>query len=323
MVHMGDATLKVWCPDEGPTPLIVRWFMTEWCNYACTYCPQTHDRRAPKGRFTAHAFDNHPLERWIEAFDRHFSAHKVSLVITGGEPMIDARNMPPLLRHLAAQDYVACIRIDTNASWSPDRYADIDLSKIVLMCTFHPGQVEEESFLENVRRLRQAGFAVGMVNYVMNDAAIPEFERRRKVFQDQGLLLHPNPLWNGAGHYGPEAVALMEESLPPLDFAHRAGRRMPLGRQCLFPSISYELKYTGEVRAGCGFTAGDFFATKLPARPKGWRRCPYTSCVCLDKYSFLRESDRNVTLNPLADYAESLWAIAKAAGGTAGTPADG
>jgi hypothetical protein len=131
----------------------------------------------------------------------------------------------------------------------------------------------------------------------------------------EGLLLHPNPLWNGAGNYGPDALALMKSSLPPLDFAHRAGKRMPLGRQCLFPSISYELKYTGEVRAGCGFTSGDFFAATLPARPRGWRRCPYTTCVCLDKYSFLRESDRNVTLNPLADYARELWAIAHAADG--------
>jgi len=308
---MGDATIQVWCPKSGSAPLLVRWFVTEWCNFACTYCPQTHVRRAPKGKYTAHAFDNNPLERWIEAFDRHFSDHRVSLVITGGEPMIDARNMTRLLRHLVSQDYIACIRIDTNASWNPDRYADMDLSKIMLMCTFHPGQADEDSFLSSVRRIRDVGFSVGMVNYVMNDAAIADFGRRRKVFLEQGLLLHPNPLWNGAGNYTPESLALMQASLPPLDFAHRAGRRMPLGRQCLFPSISYELKYTGEIRAGCGFTAGDFFNNTLPARPRGWRRCLHTGCHCLDKYSFLRKSDRNVTLNPLADYAKELWTVAR------------
>ena len=29
---------------------------------------------------TAHAFDNFPLQQWLEAFDRHFAGYRLSVV---------------------------------------------------------------------------------------------------------------------------------------------------------------------------------------------------------------------------------------------------
>lgn len=66
--------LNVWKPRDAPNATLVRWHITEWCNYHCLYCPQTHGRYAPKGNgATAHAFDNFPLEQWLQAFRRHFT----------------------------------------------------------------------------------------------------------------------------------------------------------------------------------------------------------------------------------------------------------
>jgi organic radical activating enzyme len=310
-----------WIPKEGRLPLIVRWMVTEWCNYSCSYCPQTHDRFAAKGAFTAHAFDNFPLDHWIDAFERHFAArHVLSMVITGGEPLLDVRHMPPLLAHLTRQDYVSCIRIDTNASWAPEKYAHVDKSKLILMCTFHPGQVSEQAFCDKLDRIREAGFRIGMVNYVMERTNIELFQQRHRSFWERGLILHPNPLWESGASYSADDLELMQRHLPKIDFQHRSKLVSPQGEPCLFPSISYELRYTGEIRAGCATAPSDFFSQPLPARPRTWSPCPHASCVCLDKYSFRMGSERNVTLNPLADYADALQAKAFTNASTAGPP---
>jgi hypothetical protein len=243
--------------------------------------------------------------------DRHFHKDRLSLVITGGEPLLDVRNVHPLLTHLCQQDYVDCIRIDTNASWAPEKYAAIDKRKIILMCTFHPSQIAEEAFLDKADQIRAAGFRIGMVNYVMERANVPSFRQRRKAFLERGLLLHPNPLWGAGNRYSPEDIALFKATLPEMDFLYRTGTASPLGNPCLFPSIAYEMGYTGIIKAGCMSEGGDFFGTTLPTRPPRWAACPHAGCACLDKYSFQRGSERNASLNPLSDYARELLAKAQ------------
>lgn len=94
--------LSIWRP-EGEKPIfILRWKLTEWCNYKCPDCPRGHDRFARKGKYTAHAFDNYPLDKWVNAFSHRFQERRLSLVITGGEPMLDRRNMVPLLKQLTS-----------------------------------------------------------------------------------------------------------------------------------------------------------------------------------------------------------------------------
>ena len=91
--------LRVWKPDDSPAGVMLRWFMSEWCNYACPYCSQTHGRNAAKGHgMTAHAFDNFPLEQWQDAFERHFANVNLAVLITGGEPFVDRKAMPRFLK---------------------------------------------------------------------------------------------------------------------------------------------------------------------------------------------------------------------------------
>ena len=123
---MSTIVEETWQSTFGPTPILLRWSMTQWCNYSCIYCTQKHDRYAEWGKYTAHAFDNYPVEDWGNAFDRHFSNHKLSMVITGGEPLIDYRNMYSFLERLLDNEYLACVRIDTNASWQPEKYKSLD-----------------------------------------------------------------------------------------------------------------------------------------------------------------------------------------------------
>ncbi|MDR3408171.1 MAG: radical SAM protein [Methylovirgula sp.] len=302
--------LSAWGPDarhQRPAVLL-RWLVTEWCNYRCPYCPQTHDRRAEKGDgLTAHAFDNFPLETWLEAFDRHFKDYRLSLVITGGEPMVDRKNMPLLLDHFSAKESVECIRIDTNAWWKPEQFALKDISKIILMCTFHPSQTSEDEFMARIRRILDAGFRIGMINYVMHGADKDLFEDRRRRFRDIGVALHPNPLWGSNGTYPEADLAIMKSSLPEVDYLYRTGTQNPYGKGCLFPALSYEMDYKGHIHAGCMSEGGLFFDSELPKRPLEAVLCPMHSCVCLDKYSFLSGIERNISTNPLMEYKKALW----------------
>ena len=304
-------TLSFWRPSKGRRLVLLRWLMTEWCNYRCPYCPQTHARYEPKGEnLTAHAFDNFPLSRWQDAITRHFGDDRLTLVITGGEPMLDRKNVVPLLNWLSDNPLVECIRIDTNLSWKAHLYADLAKDKIILMCTFHPSEVEEEKFIARLLEARAAGYRVGIVNYVMNETNRHLFRARHQRFFNLGFVLHPNPLWDRESE---EDLAVLKEYLPPLDYAYRTRLKKPKGKPCHFPVLAYELDYTGNVHPGCyPSMATSFFADKLPSLAGPSAPCPAKKCVCLDKYSFLKGVERNTTADPLSVYALMLHRIAEA-----------
>ncbi len=303
-----EPTLSAWRPSEGRPRVLLRWMATEWCNYGCPYCTQTHSRTAGKGRFTAHAFDNFPREQWQQAFLDHFQEVRLSLVITGGEPMIDRKAMVPFLETLTAMPTVECIRIDTNASWDPKYYDRLDRSKIILMCTFHPSQVSESDYLSRIDRFLDHGFSIGMINYVMDRSNFERYADLSREMQDRGgPPLHPNPLWDSSGYYSSEDLELMKRELPEADFLYRSQVQSPKGEKCLFPTIGYEMDQTGHIQAGCyPFVTGSFFDEQLPPAFAGPVPCPYRACTCLDKYSFLGSVNRNITANPLQVYSDLL-----------------
>src|SRR5262249_38264530 len=144
--------------------------------------------------------------------------------------MVDVKNMTILLNTLSENPLTECIRIDTNAWWRPEQFADLDKSKIILMCTFHPSHVTDDEFIDRMLKYLSAGFKIGMVNYVMNEPNVAKFQERQKRFSDFGLVLHPNPLWGSNGLYGDDVLDLLRLYLPPLDFQYRTGMEQPLGR---------------------------------------------------------------------------------------------
>lgn len=304
-----QAVLDVWQPKNKPETVLLRWFMTEWCNFNCRYCPQNHDRKADIGDgFTAHCFDNFSLQEWLDAFDRHFSDKQLSLVMTGGEPMLDFQNMHAFLKHMTARPQVVSIRIDTNASWKPEKYTDMDVSKITLMCTFHPGQVSDDAFYDKIKTLLDLKFNIGMINYVMDADNVPLFTERFERFAKLGVYLHPNPLWGKHGEYAPADLALMQKMLPEADYIYRNEIAKTIGKPCYFPSLSYEMNAKGIIKVGClSNKSVSFFANELLPRPASRVPCPHQTCVCLDKYSFLEGVDRNTSLDPLRSYSDELW----------------
>lgn len=299
--------LSEWKPQEGKPTYIIRWLMTEWCNYACSYCSQNHNRHALINGYTAHAFDNHPLEKWIDGFKRHFSTRQLSLVITGGEPMLDQKNMIPLLTKLTSMPTVECIRIDTNSFWNPNSYKHIDTSRIILMCTYHPEQTTEERFINKIKKFIEFGFQIGMVNFVMNHNNFNSYLDVQKKVAALGVPLHPNPLSNSQGFYSKEDLDVLAHYLPNADYRYRTQIDSPLGKKCLFPALAYQMNQNGNIYVGCHKEErGSFFYDNLPDAFAGPVPCPSKTCLCLDMYSFLEDVNRNTTTNPLKIYSDML-----------------
>ena len=230
--------------------------------------------------------------------------------------MVDRKNMIAFLKQMSAQSFVECIRIDTNLWWDPELFAEWDCSKIILMCTFHPTQVDEEKFIQRIKKLIDMGVSIGMVNYVMDEASPQKFKERYMRFAELGVVLHPNPLWGKGGVYNENDLNLMRSALPDLDFKLRSGIEKTKGKFCHFPVISYEMNYKGIVTPGCfGRYWGKFFDEKLPKLPVPDNSvavaCPQNTCSCLDKYSFLVGFERNLSTNPLKEYSKALWERSK------------
>ncbi len=291
---------------EGVT--MVRWLMSEWCNYACPYCPQNHNRYQKVGKeMTNHAFDNFPVEEWNTAFTRHFGRRPFTITITGGEPMLDRVSMPKLLQHLIGMDSCEVVRIDTNASWGVRHFEHLPKDRIELMCTFHPSRAKRDSFIARLKTDQEAGFQIAMVNYVMSQDNFDGFLPLCEALAELGVPVNPNPLWGGPHTYSPAQMAALKSWLPEEDFGFRTAAVSPKGRKCLFPALAYEMNQTGRIKVGCHLaTKTSFFDDALPKLFAGPVPCPNKSCVCVDKYSFLKDVNRNKSHSPIEIYADLL-----------------
>jgi organic radical activating enzyme len=301
----------IWKPADGLTPIIARWHMTEWCNYSCPYCYQEHDRKRiirqeNDGVFTAYAFDNFPVGVWVDAFRRLAEKYLVTLTITGGEPFLDAKNMVVFLGAMVKEKNLVNIRVDTNASWDPERYRGIDKDKIYLMCTFHPSRSSVRDFIGRIEKLVTAGFQVAMVNFVMAPGQMKDFTELRKSFEKIRVPLSANPLI-GEPKLSEEESAYLKSVSNEFDLAYKGQLISPKGKQCFYPMVSYEIDMTGRMITGCHpDQSGDFIAGRYPRLCQAPVVCNAEYCTCLDKYSFLEGCKRNISLNPLIEFAKEI-----------------
>jgi organic radical activating enzyme len=178
--------------------------------YPLGYANQNHARRQPIDGHWAHCFDNWPVDQWLRAFQRHFQTRRLSLVITGGEPLVDHAPMAELVNGLTAMPTVECVRIDTNASLAMEKFQAFDPRKITLMCTFHPSQTTEQRFFRKIDALLSRGFKIGMVNYVLTSETLPE----ACFFPAVAYQMNPRGRLH-VGCHRTRAGSFLDDELPP------------------------------------------------------------------------------------------------------------
>ncbi len=280
--------------------------ITSWCNYRCTYCVTTvHGHREE----SQHAFDHHPVERWISAFER--VPHDFALLIRGGEPFLDHESFAPFLGAIGGFPKLRYMRVDTNGSWDPARYESVpkEIRRATqLNMSFHPTQISLERFDKRLARILDAGWNVGMINYVMEAEQAGDYEKVRDHFRrEHGIYANPNP--DAFDDDRERARRKFSPLLPVADLSHKTGAQTK-GKSCFFPSISYMIAPNGTAQRSCGVrtpreTRGlDFIRDSARVKPlESAVTCPQQLCLCLDRYAFQEELDgRGEELNLLAEY---------------------
>jgi organic radical activating enzyme len=295
----------VWSPNGDKSRIFLKWFNTEWCNYNCTYCFQNHSRNRRNGSRSAHSFDNYSPVRWVDAIDRAFKMKEMAISITGGEPMLDMENMSRFLKMMLNKTHVDNIRITSNMSWNPSSLKDLpNKEKLIFYLTFHPSQVRFDDFINKAKLLKELGFSIGLVNYVMTTQQSLYFEELKNKFKEANLPLHPVPLWYSKADN--QLKEILIQLLESADVNALMGN-VTKGKICYFPSIGYEMDQNGNINVGCfPWVYGNIFKNEIPNLPEGPVKCPRYQCRCFDKYSFIKGFNRNIDLNLLKIYGNLL-----------------
>lgn len=288
--------------------MYVRWMCTQWCNYRCSYCPQNHTRKQVYKGSPGHWADNQPWQEWYDAFTRHFAAYDTTLHLTGGEPMLDRKNMLPLLAVLSRQPWVKFLELDTNGTFDPDW--DVDRSRFGLHLSYHPEMVSESDYFTKVDRLQSHGWPIMMAAFVVLPGGFQTMRRFAAELKSRGIPINVMTLDGRTSHYTPEQIEELRSYVPAADWYH--AEASPRGKQCTYSSVSYEVDPDGSVIVSCHRTKGERYHgslwSTLPLRPEGAIACPKSSCSCEERYTHLVELG-GVGVSPKATVAARLRSL--------------
>jgi len=335
----GQGSSRQWHFDDPRRKgILLRWQLTHWCNFDCTYCcsPITDpldkakaasalggvrdeafdlNRSLPaplaKERVQGHAFGNYPVEDWCAALYQRFGHRNLAMTLDGGEPFWDLANMCRFLWEVTGWDNVDNIRVDTNASWTPPpEFRGDRLYKVNLNAAWHPTQIPLKRFVGNLARYRDHGLRLTMVNFVMQADQIGMYEELAEAVAPLGVPVNPSvyiPTPSEKDRYerNEAEMAAYRKHLGEFDVTYRSGAGKTKGKRCRYPTVAYMMNVAGEIAVACyGTRKGHLFGGPIPDRLDGWAACPKEQCICVDMYSFLQEAPpaRTRSMNTLAAY---------------------
>lgn len=268
---------------------LVHWLSTQWCNYSCWYCRQDHARKQTYKGSPGHWADCRPVADWAAAFDRHFWGDQLTLVVTGGEFLLDVKNARKLLFYLHDQPYFAAAHVDTNLSWDFERYEGLQ-DKVELVPSLHPTDMEEREFVAKLRAALARGWRVRRLNYVCTPDRVPTLARLHAEFASMGVRLNPLTAFGYVDQYSPNELAEFRRHIPKVVWPHRVNESTA-GEPCLFPSLAYEMEADGSLFVGCSEELkGSIFDAELPKRPTGDVPCPHQDCFCDNKHPYMERN---------------------------------
>jgi organic radical activating enzyme len=281
--------------------LVIRFLITDWCNYSCGYC-NDYKRKVD----SSHAFTHYPLEQWIAAFGS--IPYEFILEITGGEPFLDQENFMLFLKRIASMDRCKILRINTNGSCIPkiQDFNPQQAEKLKLNISYHPTQISFDLFKEKINEIVSYGWDIEMINYVMERDQRKQYEEIRDYFSKKfDIYVNPNP--NFYEKFTKQKKKEFSRYLCKNDLLQKTGA-ITSGKICYFPSIGYNLMPDGVMYRACvGKEPIDFIRNskdlRLSTQPA---HCPLFRCVCLDMYAFLDDfPKRGKRLNLLREYIEA------------------
>jgi len=253
------------------------------CNYGCPYCPfaKRHDTREALSR------DYAALARfvdWVEA--RPADRFKI-LFTPWGEALIRRPYREAMVRlsHLAHLDRVA---IQTNLSCELDWVAACDLRRVAFWCTYHPGEVAREAFIDRCRRLDRIGarYSVGIVG--LNEH-LDEIDALRAALAPS-TYLWVNAYKRVANYYSPAEIERIVAVDPlfelNLEVYRSRGRACRAGEEMITVDADGNVRRCHFVRDVIGNIYHPAFEQALRPRP-----CSGEACRCHIGYVHMRDLD--------------------------------
>ena len=252
------------------------------CNYGCGYCPfaKTTDSKASLAK------DRAALERfvnWVECREG-----QVSILITPwGEALI--RNYyRSAIERLSHMSNVPTIAIQTNLSCSTDWMGRCDLDAAAFWVTYHPGEVDRDTFLRKIERLEamKVRYSVGIVG---KREHLDEVETLRRDLP-RNAYLWVNAYRVAPHRYSDDDVARLTAVDPLFTLNNRSYRS--LGRACGAGESVISVDADGAaqrchfVKTPIGNIYDPDFDQALRPRP-----CSAAACHCHIGYSHLKDLD--------------------------------
>ena len=289
-------------PEHLRDEVRVNWYMTQWCNYSCPYCPVlVFHKRTKSGQPQPHAFDYYPVEKWLDLFDG-VKASKLHVHITGGEPFLDRQNFRDLLMGFAARPHISTY-ISTNAAWDPTYFADVDKTNIFLDVGFHPTQTSLDDLIKQVRRIRDGGFNIAIVNYVLSPENTEIFDEANARLSADGFFVQVSPMFPTGEHLSRDyrtdrEMEILVRNNTRLDLHYKIIWPEMKKRLCFYPALNYALDWQGNVQVSCLEGSRNAFESGFPELPREAVPCPQHTCIgCCEMYRAIE--DEPLYSNPL------------------------
>jgi len=251
------------------------------CNYGCPYCPfaKRHDTAAQLQD------DRRRLERFTDWLEARSPRRHAVLFTPWGEALTRRWYREAMVRmsHLSHIDRVA---VQTNLSVPLEWLADANPECIALWCTYHPGEVERDSFVQQCRRLSELNirYSVGVVGLREH---FSEIEQLRESLGPE-VYLWVNAYKREDDYYRDDEI----EQLAAIDhlFHFNNQRHRSLGRPCRTGESVISVDGQGDVRR-CHFTTeviGNIYAANFDQCLQP-RSCPNQTCGCHIGYVHMPE----------------------------------
>lgn len=162
------------------------WSINTNCNYKCKYCliPFYHKvltKRIPLPK----------PEQWLTAWHNIYNKYgEVFIEISGGEPTIYP-DFYILIKEISRFHKLA---ISTNLSFNPNLFVNnFDPKRIFIYPSFHPQQVNLDSFLKKVLKLKSHGFNIPGIFSVAYPSEIKNLSLYKHILNDFSLPLIVQP----------------------------------------------------------------------------------------------------------------------------------
>lgn len=244
------------------------------CNYTCLYCPFAQNRSSQNANGQS-AEDRRDLARFVSWLEN--SPHEWSLQFTPrGEALVFPwyREAAATLSHMK---HIKKVVFQTNLSPSLHWVSRCNRKTIALWTTYHPGQVERETFLGQLRHLDICNirYSVGMV--AMKEH-LQEIEAMRRALPET-VYLWLNAYKDEPGYYDDETITFFE-SIDPL-FRINLEDHASLGEACRTGETVISINGDGTVQR-CFFVPeriGNIYIDTLKSMLRS-RPCPNNVCDC-------------------------------------------